>query len=48
MMSRKRYMREQIIGYLRELEVLMSQSMKTSEVCPDDAKTAGSSSDEAR
>jgi putative transposase len=32
-MSRKRYTREQIIGLLREAEVLLSQGTKTPEVC---------------
>ena len=32
-MSRKRYTPEQIIGLLREAEVLLSQGMKTPEVC---------------
>ena len=32
-MSRKRYTPEQIIGHLREAEVLLSQGMKTGEVC---------------
>jgi putative transposase len=32
-MSRKRYTPEQIIGLLREAEVLLSQGTKTPEVC---------------
>ena len=32
-MSRKRYTPEQIIGMLREAEVLLSQGVKTPEVC---------------
>jgi putative transposase len=32
-MSRKRYTPEQIIGMLREAEVLLSQGRKTGEVC---------------
>ncbi len=32
-MSQKRYTPEQIIGLLREAEVLLSQGMKTPEVC---------------
>lgn len=32
-MSRKRYSPEQIIGLLREAEVLLSQGKKTGEVC---------------
>ena len=32
-MSRKRYTPEQIIGLLRETEVLLSQGVKTPEVC---------------
>ncbi len=32
-MSRKRYTPEQIIGKLREAEVLLSQGQKTGEVC---------------
>jgi putative transposase len=32
-MSRKRYTPEQIISLLRETEVLLSQGMKTPEVC---------------
>lgn len=32
-MGRKRYTPEQIIGHLREVEVLLSQGMKTGDVC---------------
>jgi len=32
-MGRKRYTPEQIIGHLREAEVLLSQGMKTGDVC---------------
>ena len=32
-MSRKRYTPEQIMGRLREAEALLSQSVKTGEVC---------------
>ena len=32
-MGRKRYTTEQIIGHLREAEVLLAQGMKTGEVC---------------
>jgi hypothetical protein len=32
-MGRKRYTPEQIIGHLREAEVLLSQGMKAGDVC---------------
>jgi putative transposase len=34
-MSRKRYFAEQIIGHLRQAEVLSSQGRSVSEICRD-------------